>query len=181
MPNKKLIEFDKYNFEQHQKNYSKYQQALEDVHTELERLMGAKVKTSEYKEGKALQYYYDTLENSKANTMNLTGEAIASLQRESVETLKQLQAKANELKVKPAKLDDYSFYAETEPELKRYEVFQNLVKAWNDFIEMEGTPNLKVYDLGKILTQFRCKMKPTQGTIIPTQAWLKTGKTYLNR
>jgi hypothetical protein len=179
--NKKLVEFDAYKYEMHQKNFKRYQDALAKLHNEVEQLMERKVKETEYKEGNALKFYYSELESNPNNTMNLTGEAIAGLQRKSVETLKELQRQADKIKVAPPRLEDYSLYAETDAEIERLKVFQNLVKSFQSFIDLEPSTNLKVYDLAKILTQFRCKPKPIDGTIIPTANWLKTGRTYLNR
>ena len=171
---KKLISFDKYNFDLAQKKYQKHLKICEDIHKELERLLEREVNPKDYTD--PLQYYYKTLEASEHNTMKLSGQSIAKLQTKSILKLYDLDKEYRETKVAPPRLDDFSLYAETEPELKRLSSFERLLKEWKQFSEAN---RLNFLSIANILP-YRVAKTP-EGNLIPSEVWLKTGKTPLDR
>ena len=171
---KKLISFDKYKFDLAQKKYQKHLKICDAVHQELERLLEREVNPKDYTD--PLQYYYKTLEASKHNTMQLSGESIAKLQTKSILTLYDLDKEYRETKVEAPRLENYSLYAETEEELQRLASFEALLKEWKQFAEAN---KLKFLTIANILP-YRVAKTP-EGDLIPSEVWLKTGKTPLDR
>ena len=174
MSRKKLISFDKYNFDLAQKKYQKHLKICEDIHQELERLLEREVNPKDYTD--PLQYYYKTLEASKHNTMKLSGESIAKLQTKSILKLFDLDKEYRDTEVAPPRLEDFSLYDETEAELKRLSSFESLLKEWKQFAEAN---KLNFLSIANILP-YRVAKTP-EGNLIPSEVWLKTGKTPLDR
>ena len=171
---KKLVSFDKYKYDIQQKKYQKHLKVCEAVHQELERLLERKIEAKSYTD--PLQYYYNTLEASRHNKMKLSGESIAKLQTKSILPLFDLNKEYGETKVEAPKLEDFSLYAETEEELTRLASFERLLKEWKQFAEAN---KLKFLTIANILP-YRVAKTP-EGNLIPSEVWLKTGRTPLDR
>lgn len=171
---KKLISFDKYNFDLSQKKYQKHLKVCEALHQELERLLEREVNPKDYTD--PLQYYYNALEASEHNTMKLSGESIAKLQTKSILKLYDLDKEYRATKVAPPRLEDFSLYAETEEELSRLASFEALLREWKQFSEAN---NLNFTNIATILP-YRVGTTP-EGNLIPSEVWLKTGRTPLDR
>ena len=173
---KKLVQFNKYEFDLAQKKYKKHLAIAEKLHKEIESLLSRKVEPGSYED--PLQFYYSELEKHPGNTLNLSGKVIAELQTKPVFNLHALNKEYQETKMKAPTLDEFSLYAETDAELERLKALETLQDAFRNFIAVDKG-NLKEISLAQILP-YRVQ-KTAEGNLIPAEVWLKTGKNPLSR
>lgn len=169
MKTKQLIHFDQKQFNVQALEYKKAIHLEADILKELNNFLPNKLKElPDYKE--ALNVLYKTLEATPANTMALSGDTIADLQKLNLTKLKTLVTSYEPLQ--PPTIAEFSTYAETPEQQSRLEAFKSILSAYKRCIELDST--LKPFGIVHLLP-YRCAIDHTNQTIIPNVEYILTG------
>jgi len=177
---KKLVVFLKQDFEKAQNDFVTFAKIQSEIKKELETLLNVKLEINDFGD-EPLKYYFNYLETSPNNTLGLPGEKIAELlqQKQSMSKLKDLDKQFHESKCNAPKLQDFSIYAETDDEINRLEKFENLKKAFEDFIKVDETANLNIRNLINAIP-YRSFWNHHTNELTPQIDWLKKGKIVIH-